>query len=199
MTTPRPQLSREEAFRAFTEAGWPSGMFTANTGVRMPFQVLWTAVAGAESDLMVDAQGVPNANGTVDRGWLQINSVHEFDQARILSDPTYTAECALQILLGQGVRAWYAYQLNGAPGPYVRRLPPSLGGPDVGIGTKSVTEINKTVQAYLNTSTLITTKLVVDGAFGPRSEAALVTWKRANHNDGTKVVDGRCWIKMGLR
>ena len=160
------------------------------------------AVGGAESDLFVDAQGTMNSDGSQDNGWLQINNKAwpSFDPELLLSDPVYCAKAGFQVFTIQGLRAWYAYQLkDGAPGPYLRRMPPGQGGPDVGIGTKSASEINKSVQAFLNSATpKPAVPLVVDGAFGPKSEAALLAWKKVNHNDGTKVVNAATWLKMGL-
>jgi peptidoglycan hydrolase-like protein with peptidoglycan-binding domain len=195
------QLTREQAFGVLAKAGFPSGPFKTNTGISAPFRMVMVAIGGAESDLTVEAQGPPNKDGSVDRGWIQINSVHGYDEDLLKSDPVYTARAGLQILLQQGVRAWAAYGVRNAEGvyPYVRRMPPGFGGPDVGIGTKSVAEVNKSVQAFLNEQSTTTTPLVVDGAFGPRSEAALVAWKRVHHNDGAKVVNAPTWLKMGVQ
>ena len=195
------QLTREQAFAVLERVGFPAGQFRTNTGVDMPFLTLVVAIGGAESDLTINAQGPPNNDGSIDRGWKQINSVHGYDPTLLLSDPVYTAQAALQILLQQGVRAWAAYGVRNSEGayPYVRKLPPSFGGPVVGIGTKSAREINKSVQAFLNSQGTTTTQLVVDGAFGPRSEAALLAWKKIHHNDGSKVADAETWRRMGLR
>jgi len=61
------------------QAGWPNNL--------IPTMV---AIGGAESRWRIDAVGGPNGDGTYDYGWLQINSIHGYDKARLLSDPVYT-------------------------------------------------------------------------------------------------------------
>lgn len=51
-----------------------------------------------------------NANGSIDRGLAQINSVHsQFDANRLLSDPQYNVNAAYSIFKGQGLSAWATY------------------------------------------------------------------------------------------
>ncbi len=204
MTTPRPRLTRETALQALAQAGFTDVKITTNAGFLAPVRVVMTAVGGAESDLFVDAQSPSNSDGSVDHGWLQINSKAwpHFDPKLLLSDAVYTAKAGFQVFSIQGLRAWYAYQTkDGQPGPYLRRMPPGLGGPDVGYntGTKASVEVVKSVQAFLNRATpAANPQLTVDGAFGPKSETALLAWKKVNHNDGTKVVNAGTWAKMGI-
>lgn len=202
MTTARPRLTRESALAALAQAGFTDARIITNTGVSASTRTVMVAIGGAESDLYIDAQNTANSNGSVDNGWLQINSAAwpNFDPKLLLSDAVYTAKAGYQVFSTQGLRAWYAYQLkDGTVGPYARRMPPGLGGPDVGVGTKAAVEVVKSVQAFLNRATpAANPQLVVDGAFGPKSEAALLAWKKINHNNGTKVVDATTWTKMGL-
>ena len=203
MTTPRPRLTREQALAALAQAGFTDVKITTNLGHSVPVRVLMTAIGGAESDLFVDAQSPSNSDGSVDNGWLQINSRAwpKYDPTLLRSDAVYCAKAGFQVFSIQGVRAWYAYQLkDGTPGPYVRRMPPGMGGPDVGIGTKAANEVVRSVQAFLNRATpAANPQLVVDGAFGPKSEAALMAWKKVNlPADTSKVVSEVVWQKMGL-
>lgn len=191
------QLIREEAFTALEKVGFPTGLFrTAHTG-EVPFLTVMVAVGGAESDLTVDAEGPPNSNGTVDRGWLQINSVHGYDNERLLTDPAYTAQAAFNIFCAQGSRAWAAY----SSGAYVRRLPPVYGGTVLGKTTmrSQPYELVKTVQARLNALKASAVPLVVDGAFGAKTEAALIAWKKTTKLEPHGLVDGPTWTALGVR
>lgn len=98
-------LSIAEAASALHSAGWPAAM--------VPQMI---AIGMAESGLRVDAINTSNRNGSVDRGWLQINSIHNYDASRLLSDPVYTANAGLNIWKGQGLRAWAVYN-KGLAGP----------------------------------------------------------------------------------
>ena len=202
MTTPRPRLNRETALAVLDAAGFPSGPFTTNTGITTNFDVVFVAVATAESSLFIDAQGPPNPDGTIDYGFIQINSRHGFDSARLLSDAAYTAACGLQILLQQGVRAWAAYAVaqNGAY-PYARWMPPGLGGPDLAPGSSG--DMVRSLQTFLNTQPTTTTPLEVDGGWAASTTSptgqAVKAWKVKNFNDGSVNVNGRTWAAMGKR
>ena len=91
-------LTVAQAADALRAAGWPAAVIPIMVGI-----------GRAESGLRVDAQSPPNRNGTIDRGWLQINSVHHYDPTRLLSDPVYTAQAALTIYQSQGLKAWSTY------------------------------------------------------------------------------------------
>lgn len=208
MTTPRPRLTREQAFATLTQAGFPTGTFTTNLGKQVPFNVLMVGIGAAESDLIIDAQGPPNRDGSIDRGWVQINSIHGYDDALLLSDPVYTAKAALQILLTQGVRAWAAYGHKGlaAEYPYARRMPPGMGGPDLTIGSRGALVVS--LQQFLNRQREVEpalgyTRLVADGVYGRGTQAAVDKWKYRYHRDGLKPITDRTWAKMaavgGLR
>ena len=203
MTTPRPRLTREQAFEALTKAGWPTGLFRTNLGLTVPFPTLAVAIASAESDLYVDAQGPPNTDGTIDRGWLQINSVHGYDDALLKSDAAYTAAAALQILLQQGVRAWAAYGVrNAALGnyPYARRMPPGMGGGDLASGSRG--DLQRSLQAFLNRDLALvgSGRLVEDGAYGPKTQAQVTAWKRRFASSDTVLpVTAQTWAAMSAR
>lgn len=80
------------------QAGWPTAL--------IPTMV---AIGGAESRWQIGATHT-NSDGSVDNGWLQINSVHsQYDPAKLRSDPVYTAKAALDIYHQQGLRAWTTY------------------------------------------------------------------------------------------
>jgi hypothetical protein len=100
-------LSFGEAAAALSNAGWPA--------VMIPQMI---AIGLAESGLRVDAVSPKNRNGTTDRGWLQINSVHGYDAGKLTSDPVYTAAAGLNIWKSQGLRAWSTYN-SGKAGPTV--------------------------------------------------------------------------------
>lgn len=101
--TPRPRGRAGTPADWLKQAGWPSNL--------IPIMV---AIGGAESSWRVNAVSPPNTNGTVDRGWLQINSSHsQYDPQKLTSDPVYTARAAYQIYKEQGLAAWSTYT-NGA-------------------------------------------------------------------------------------
>jgi hypothetical protein len=62
------------------------------------------AIGGAESGWRIDATHT-NDNGTEDDGWLQINSIHGYDRARLRRDPVYTAKAGLNVYKEQGTRS----------------------------------------------------------------------------------------------
>lgn len=71
---------------------------------------IMAAIGMAESGGRIDAIGGPNDDGTYDYGWLQINSSHGYDKARLLSDPVYTARAGVAIERSQGLGAWTTYR-----------------------------------------------------------------------------------------
>ena len=77
--------------------------FPANVHVEM------VAISKAESSFRTDAVGGPNRNQTYDRGLWQINDVHRFDRNRLVRDGKYNAECAKNVFVRQGLRAWSVY------------------------------------------------------------------------------------------
>lgn len=92
-------LTVAQAADALRKAGW--------TETLIPIMV---GIGKAESGLRVEATSKPNRNGTIDHGWLQINSVHsQYDVARLISDPVYTAAAGLAIYKSQGLKAWSTY------------------------------------------------------------------------------------------
>lgn len=98
------------------QAGWPSNL--------IPTMV---AIGGAESGWNVSAVSPENDNGTKDFGWLQVNSVHGADEARLTSDPVYTARVAYQIYKEQGLGAWSTYN-NGAYKSFMGETPNAQPG-----------------------------------------------------------------------
>lgn len=72
-------------------------------------QIIMVAIARAESGFRSDAVSPPNSNGTIDRGLFQINSVHQYDANKLISDATYNTQCAKKIYDSQGLRAWSTY------------------------------------------------------------------------------------------
>lgn len=93
------------------EAGWPSNLIPT-----------MTAIGGAESGWNIGAESPPNTNGTKDFGWLQVNSVHGYDQTKLTTDPVYTARVAYQIYKSQGLGAWSTYN-NGAYKSFLGKTP----------------------------------------------------------------------------
>ena len=97
-TTARPRGRNAGPADWLKQAGWPSNL--------IPIMV---AIGGAESGWKVDATSPQNTNGTVDYGWLQINSVHGYDVNKLTSDPVYNARAGYQIYKSQGLGAWSTY------------------------------------------------------------------------------------------
>lgn len=100
------------------DPGWLSDIQTGEgRSADNPVEIIMaTAIALAESGGRVGALH-KNANGSVDRGLWQINSVHTmFDAKRLLSDPDYNAQAARAVFLdrqkreGNGWRAWSSYR-----------------------------------------------------------------------------------------
>lgn len=160
------RLNRTQARLALYAGGWPLDLFDT-----------MTAVGAAESSLLVDVVGPKNADGSEDLGWLQVNSRYvtggpKYDRIRLLSDPAYNAKCAFQIFKDQGLGAWVAY----TSGAHVKFMPPHLGGPDLGVGARAWFLVEE-LQSVLNHAGAA---LVIDGAFGPKTKAALTAWQQAN-------------------
>lgn len=196
------QLSRSQAYNFLIQARCPVTPILSNAGVTLSTAVLMVGIGSAESDLVVEAQNIHNKDGSIDNGIWQINSLAhpQWDGERLRTDPLYCAQAAVDVLLRQGLRAWYAYQLpDGTAGPYLRKMPPGQGGADLKVGY-SAPLLVKSWQALLNASTpTLDTPLVVDGGFGPKTEAATVAWKTLHHNDGAlKVVNAGTWKKAGI-
>lgn len=113
------------------QGGWPNNLIPIMVGI-----------GGAESGWRVDAVSPPNTDGTVDLGWLQINSVHidsmHLDRNRLLTDPVYTSRVGYQIFKTQGLHAWSTYTsgaykafIGGANhAPTFGRTRPGGGGQD---------------------------------------------------------------------
>jgi hypothetical protein len=198
---PTVRMSREDAFLVLQKVGWATGTVRTNLGHHTPLDVLTVAVGTAESGLFVDAKSPLNADGSQDFGWKQINTVHGYDEVKLLSDPVFCAQAALQILSQQGLRAWYAYQLkNGAPGPYQRHLPPAYGGAELVEGSNGL--LVSSLQLFLNTQPTTEVPLKTDGGFGPATKLALQRWKGRFHSDGNARVTPATWRRMesfGLR
>lgn len=70
---------------------------------------IMAAIGMAESGGRIDAVNGPNDDGSYDYGWLQINSSHGYDRAKLLSDPVYTARAGVAIERAQGLSAWTTY------------------------------------------------------------------------------------------
>lgn len=113
-TTVRPRGRNSGPADWLTQAHWRSNL--------IPIMV---AIGGAESGWKVDATHT-NDNGTTDDGWLQINSVHGYDRARLRSDPVYTARAGKAIYQKQGLAAWSTYN-NGAYKAHMGQQPDTSG------------------------------------------------------------------------
>lgn len=164
-------LTRSEAISALDNAGWPFYLSD-----------IMVAIGAQESSLHIDAQGPTNANGTIDYGWLQVNSQYvtgppKYDIIRLLADPVYNARCAYAIFKSQGLAAWVAY----TSGDYKKYLPPHMNGPLIAQGSKTWFLVAD-LQDELNKDVVVTPSplLVVDGSFGPKTLAALKRWQIAN-------------------
>lgn len=102
------KLNAAAIYSTCLAAGWPQ--VVGKPAKEQP-AVIATAIALAESGGDTTSTN-KNRNGTVDRGLFQINSVHrQFDGARLLSDPTYNAACALSLYNARGGRFtdWVVY------------------------------------------------------------------------------------------
>jgi hypothetical protein len=87
--------------------------FRFGTGI-----IFMPAIGWAESRLVTDARGY-NANGTVDRGWLQINSIHTDISDAACDDPVQAAQYAFDHLSNQGTSfsPWVAFGSGAYRGP----------------------------------------------------------------------------------
>ncbi len=196
------QISRELAAHTLLQAGCPTTLVKTNLGFTMPLHWLMVGIGSAESDLVIEAYGPANADGSRDHGIWQINdrAWPNYDHERLRADALYNAQAAVKILLLQGLRAWYSYQLkDGSPGPYARKMPPGRGGADLSYELRSRGLMVKSWQTALNKSSITSPKLVVDGGYGPMTEAATVKWKKAFYPDGGNVaVNSGTWTRAGL-
>lgn len=73
---------------------------------------------GAVNDNFKVAGATRDPNQRYDYGLWQINSSHGFDPHRLVTDPLYNAQAALQVLRSQGFGAWATYN-SGAYKKYV--------------------------------------------------------------------------------
>jgi len=82
-----------------------AGGFTFNHGL-----IVITCVGWAESRFVTDARNT-NPNGSIDRGWLQINSVHTDISDAECDDPATAAAYAWDHISNHGASfsAWVAY------------------------------------------------------------------------------------------
>lgn len=99
-----------------------------------------------------------NTNGTIDFGWLQINSVHGYDQTKLKKDPVYTARVAYQIYKSQGLEAWSTYN-NGAYKSFLGKTPEvqpgkTRPGGEEGTDTNSDGGADSELIAFWNTPVL---------------------------------------------
>jgi len=96
VTTPR-TASKVTLAQLWIEAGGSPSV--ANT---------MAAIAMAESS--GNTQAIDHdANGTTDYGLWQINSVHGYNSALLLSDPLYNAKAAVAVYNSSGLEAWTTY------------------------------------------------------------------------------------------
>lgn len=97
-------------------------LWIANGGQKSLAPVM-AAIALAESSGRMNA--IDNdSNGSTDYGLWQINSVHGYNSAQLLSNANYNAQAAVAVLNSQGLGAWTTYTsgayrqyLNGAHAP----------------------------------------------------------------------------------
>lgn len=177
------QLTRAQAHAALRAAGWLESTLD-----------IMTAVGAQESSLRVDVTGPKNADGTEDYGWLQINSLHctgspYWDKNKILSDPVYTAKCALQLYSSRGYKPWVAF----TSGAYKKYMPPPTG-PAIAQGCPAWFLVHD-LQLFLNAATGST--LAGDGSFGPKTLAALQRYQAA-HPVEPNIVGPNYWKMMNL-
>ena len=83
--------------------------YASRAGFKGQNLIISIAVALAESGGSVAAINTSNANGTVDRGLWQINSVHTQFTTSKLFDPAYNAYAAFQISGGSNWFPWATY------------------------------------------------------------------------------------------
>lgn len=102
------QMTFQQANQVCHEAG-----FARNKGI-----VLMPSIGWAESRLRTDARHV-NDNGTTDRGWLQINSIHTDISDADCDDPAKAAAWAFDKTSGgtRGFTAWATYTNGAYKGP----------------------------------------------------------------------------------
>jgi hypothetical protein len=87
--------------------------FRRNKGI-----VLMPCIGWAESRLRTDARHT-NDNGTIDRGWLQINSIHTDISDADCDDPLKAAQWAFAFTSGgtKNYTAWSTYNSGAYKGP----------------------------------------------------------------------------------
>jgi hypothetical protein len=87
--------------------------FRFGTGI-----IFMPAIGWAESRLVTDARHT-NADGSIDRGWLQINSIHTNISDADCDDPAKAAQYAFDHLSNQGTSfgAWAAFSSGAYRGP----------------------------------------------------------------------------------
>lgn len=83
------------------------------------------AIAGAESGYRNDAVNDKNRNGSIDRGFMQINSIHAGNSwyPTDFNDPVQVAKAAKAIYDQQGLSAWSVYT-SGAYKSFLAAAPP---------------------------------------------------------------------------
>lgn len=97
-----------------------------NAGGNKAWSYVMAAVGLAESSGVTYATN-HDANGSVDYGLWQINSVHGYDANRLLSDPAYNAKAAVAVFNSSGPHAWSTYN----NGDYKKYLPNGRGDPKI--------------------------------------------------------------------
>jgi hypothetical protein len=120
-----------------------AGGSSAGTSSTVTLAQLWTDNGGPQNQArtaaavaMAESGGNTQAvdhdsDGSTDYGLWQINSVHGYDSARLLSDPDYNAKAAVSVYSGSGWGAWTTYtsgaymKYMGVNGP---RIAASIGG-----------------------------------------------------------------------
>ena len=125
-------------------AGWGSG---GNQGIANVLRAAgfeenliptFIGIAMAESGGRPDAINDKNANGSIDRGLFQINSIHQGNSwyPTNPSDPLQSAKAARAIYLSQGLKAWTVYKTGAyqkfvpsvVPPKQVTAIPSMTGG-----------------------------------------------------------------------
>lgn len=104
-------------------------------GGNRAWSYVMAAVAMAESSGVINPPPHVNANGSIDYGLWQINSVHGYNVNQLRTDPAYNARAAVSIFNSGGAKEWTTF----TSGAYKKYMPTSASSPSTssfGIYTK---------------------------------------------------------------
>lgn len=163
VTHPFPHKIADDLFSIAHAGGWSDskgGKKSGHTGCSPTNPNACTqseiaaAIGLAESDGQVDATHT-NSDGSIDRGWLQVNSIHtQFDPKKLLSDPVYTAKAGHDIYLTQGWAAWSTWKSGAYKSHLGQNKTISLGN---ATGVDAVVQKTVTADPMAQLSALLST------------------------------------------